>query len=306
MPNRSRSTAQAAGAADYYRPESIEPARQGFSRGRLLALLGYVAAAYLLFMGWINRDGLFFGSNTAPHYMLGVFAGVLMLMLLYYPLWKVVGGERWKGALKWWFRAHVLFGVLAPVAVLYHAGFSVDGAEGRIALVLVAAVAVSGLVGRWIYGRTHSGASGRRQTLDSLSRDKAYAKYKLATVCEFAARLRSGLQAYEIAALTPAHGLFDKLVRLLSFTIWTAWHERAYRRELEEAIEYEAHRMRWSDAQRRAIRAEARRYLALYLDSVRRMSSLAFFDNLYSLWHALHLPLLMMMVAAAVLHVLNL
>ncbi len=288
-------------------PEALTSPSSGkwVSGVRLAALLAYVAAAYLIFMGWVNRDEAFPVGMTPLHYLLGLFAGILMLSLLYYPLWKVIGGERWKGAMRWWFRAHIVFGALAPAAVLYHAGFQAGSAQSQFAVALVFLVFLSGLVGRLIYARTYSSISGDKATLESLGRDKAYAKYKLATVCEFASRLRSSLQAYEIAALSPSRGLFDSLCRLSSFGIWTTWHEAAYRRQLNEEIAYEAHARRWSANQRKSVKAEAHKYLDLYLSSVRKMGGLSFYDNLFSLWYAIHLPLLMMMVAAAVFHVLG-
>ncbi len=308
MANRTAYSKTTAVADEAFVPEALRQreAVSGISRARLFAILAYVAAAYVIFMGWINRDGIFFGSVAAPHYVLGVFGGALMLSLLYYPLWKVVGGGRWKSALRWWFRAHIVFGVLGPVSILYHANFQLYSAESQVAIGLMLLVAVSGLLGRLIYSKTHSGVGGDKATIESLGRDKAYAKYKLATICGFAPRFRSGLQAYEIAALSPASGFFDSLCRLASFGIWTAWNESVYRRQLNEALEYEAHRMKWGDVQLRSVRADAHRYLNLYLSSVRKMGGLTFYDGLFSVWHALHLPLLMMMVAAGVLHVLGL
>ncbi|HGX93466.1 MAG TPA: hypothetical protein ENK35_09145 [Candidatus Tenderia sp.] len=308
MADRVAYSKSVAGNGDVFVPDALRQHERGrgLSQSRLMAMLGYIAAAYVVFMGWINRDGVFFGSVTAPHYVLGVLGGALMLALLYYPVWKVIGGGRWKNALKWWFRAHVVFGVLAPASILYHANFQLSSAESQVSVALMVLVALSGLLGRLIYSKTHSGISGDETTVESLGRDKAYAKYKLATVCGFAPRFRNGLQAYEIAALSPASSFFDALCRLSSFGIWTTWHEAVYRRQLSEALEYEAHRMKWSDMQLRSVRSDANKYLNLYLSSVRKMGGLSFYGNLFSLWHALHLPLLMMMVAAGMLHVLGL
>ena len=67
----------------------------------------------------------------------------------------------------------------------------------------------------------------------------------------------------------------------------------------------EAHRLRWMSAQKQEAKQEAHQYLSMYLGTVRKMSALPLYDSLYSLWHALHLPALMMLVAAAALHVLG-
>ncbi|HFD38339.1 MAG TPA: hypothetical protein ENJ31_00595, partial [Anaerolineae bacterium] len=151
-------------------PEALTSPSSGkwVSGVRLAALLAYVAAAYLIFMGWVNRDEVFPAGMTPLHYLLGVFAGVSMLSLLYYPLWKVIGGERWKGAMRWWFRVHIVFGAVAPVAVLYHADFQLGSAQSQFAVALVFLVFLSGLAGRLIYARTYSSISGDKATLESL------------------------------------------------------------------------------------------------------------------------------------------
>jgi len=271
---------------------------------RLSVVLAYSVAIYIMFVGWANQDGAFFGAATAPKYILGALGGALILALLAYPVWKVIGGGRWRNAQRWWFRTHVVFGVIAPASIFSHANYQILSSEAQISMALVALVAVSGLVGRFLYAKTHT-ATGEKATAESLSRDKAYAKYKLAEHCQYAPRLRSSLQAYEIAALSPARGFFDSVSRSLSYAIWTSWHEIAYRRELNEALLEEAHRLRWMSSQLSVARRDAQQYLSLYFRSVRRISGLSFYENLFSLWHALHLPLLMMLLAAAVIHVLG-
>ncbi len=272
---------------------------------RLGVVLAYTVAIYAMFVGWANQDGVFFGAPTAPQYILGVLGGALILALLGYPLWKVIGGGRWKHAQRWWFRAHVAFGVIAPASIFSHANYQLASSEAQISMALMMMVAISGLMGRFLYEKTHA-ATGDRATWESLSRDKAYAKYKLAEHCQYAPQLRSSLQAYEIAALSSSKGFFDGICRSLSYTAWTSWHEMAFRRELNEALSDEASRLRWMSSQLNIERTNAQQLLTLYLRSVRRMSGLSFYEGLFSFWHALHLPLLMMLVAAAVIHVLGL
>ena len=271
---------------------------------RLGVVLAYSVAIYVMFVGWANQDGVYFGASSAPQYILGAIGAALVLALFVYPMWKVVGGGRWKSAQRWWFRAHVAFGVIAPVSIFSHANYQVVSSEAQISMALMLIVAVSGLIGRFLYARIYT-VRGDKATAESLSRDKAYAKYKLAEHCQYAPRLRSSLQAYEIAALSSSRGFFDGVCRTLSYAVWTSWHEMSYRRELNEALLEEAHRLRWVSSQLGSERREAQQYLTLYLRSVRRMSGLSFYESMFSLWHGLHLPLLMMLLAAAVIHVLG-
>jgi hypothetical protein len=59
----------------------------------------------------------------------------------------------------------------------------------------------------------------------------------------------------------------------------------------------------WSRAVRRDQMTSTRRYLAAYLASIRRLAAFAFFERMFALWHVLHLPLFVVLLFAAVAHV---
>ncbi|MBI3483743.1 MAG: hypothetical protein HY012_01125, partial [Acidobacteria bacterium] len=87
------------------------------------------------------------GSIGLP---LGVVGFFLFLGLFLYPLrkrWAWLGKQ---GNSRHWLDAHVLLGCSAPVVVALHASFKFHGIAG-VAFWIMTAVALSGIVGRYLY-----------------------------------------------------------------------------------------------------------------------------------------------------------
>lgn len=78
--------------------------------------------------------------------------GVLMLCAIFvYPLRKRWAWLRKQGNSRHWLDYHVILGLAAPVFIAFHSSFKFRGIAG-IAFWVMAGVAVSGLVGRYLYG----------------------------------------------------------------------------------------------------------------------------------------------------------
>ena len=56
-------------------------------------------------------------------------------------------------------------------------------------------------------------------------------------------------------------------------------------------------------AERKRLRATARAYVDRRIAATRRVAAFEGYERLFSLWHALHIPLIFMMIIAAVIHV---
>jgi len=81
------------------------------------------------------------------------FLGVLMLCAIFlYPLRKRWRWLQRQGDSKHWLDHHVIFGVVAPISIAFHAAFKFHGLAG-LAFWLMVAVSVSGVVGRYLYSQ---------------------------------------------------------------------------------------------------------------------------------------------------------
>jgi hypothetical protein len=83
---------------------------------------------------------------------LGMIAFVLFLIVYIYPLrkfWPWLGRQ---GNARHWLDFHVLMGITAPVLVTFHSAFKFSGLAG-VAFWIMVIVALSGVVGRYIYAQ---------------------------------------------------------------------------------------------------------------------------------------------------------
>lgn len=231
-------------------------------------------------------------------YSLGIAGGLMMLALLVYPLRKRKPSLAFLGSIRGWFRAHMVLGVVGPLAILYHCNFSLGATNSNVALVCMLVVASSGLVGRYLYTRIHHGLYGRRATLNELAAD--------------ADRLRA-----HSGALGMLPGLVEEIARaeqrigrpsaLLVRPVVAAWRQRVERHRLERFIRntvgVAAESSRVVSGQRARLTRAAYRYVVVRLMAARRVAEFEASARLFAAWHVLHLPLFMMLVIVGIVHV---
>jgi hypothetical protein len=110
-----------------------------------LGLFVLTSAAYLVYQAREFPHG-----GSWPGIAFGVLALALVALLLYYGVRKRSYKSRF-GTLESWLQSHVYLGLLSLVVVLYHAGFRFEDRVATAALVVLAAVVVTGLYGAILY-----------------------------------------------------------------------------------------------------------------------------------------------------------
>jgi hypothetical protein len=83
---------------------------------------------------------------------LGMFGVLLFLFIYLYPLRKKWAWLGRQGSSRRWLDFHVLLGLIAPVVITFHSSFKFSGIAG-IAYWIMVLVALSGVVGRYIYAQ---------------------------------------------------------------------------------------------------------------------------------------------------------
>jgi len=270
---------------------------------RLPSTLSFTLLLLLLLWGWRTNLEDYITAESGVGYALGIIGGVLMLLLLIYPLRKRLRWMRRLGPQRAWFRMHMIFGLVGPLCILYHCNFHLGSLNSNIALFCMLLVAGSGLVGRYFYAKIHYGLYGSMTTLKDLKQDQEFSREQLEGVLEQAPALRQRLLDYETTALSKPRGVLQGMLRLLSIGLRTHWlHARALssiRRSLRQAAKAEG----WERKEYRRQHREARRFLTAWLGAIRRVVELGLYERLFALWHVLHLPLFFMMIITAIFHV---
>src|SRR5512139_1462998 len=222
-PRASRGSSMAAVPSDLSRPTS---SADGSAEGalRTVAIAGYALAALAVVVGyWLTRGRELFDTQDGFGYWLGIIGASLMATLLLYPLRKRLRFMHALGATRHWFRMHMIFGVLGPVLILYHCNFSFGSLNDTVALACTLLVAISGLVGRYVYAKVHVDLDGHRATLGQLS---AKARITVADRTHAAAlvpQLLERLTAYDAIVLTPPKSTIASLLLPLKLAIKTRW-----------------------------------------------------------------------------------
>ncbi len=256
--------------------------------------------AALLYVGFTFPTERYITPRRGLGYALGIIGGSLMLLLLVYSARKRLRWLRFLGPTVGWFRTHMLLGVLGPLCILYHANFNLGAANSNVALFSMLAVSGSGLVGRYIYAHIHHGLYGSKLTLRDLQQNAATLR---STSNAFAhlPELMSRLEAAEarVLAVAPRLPLLG-IAKLLVVSAVVAGARVRLRRYVRRTLRAAAS---GSVAQSRSVRRSIHRYVDSRLTAVRKVASFQAYERLFSLWHALHLPLIFILVAAAVVHV---
>lgn len=275
------------------------------ARTEPLSIAGAFAllATAALAIGWKLPTERYITPERGIGYALGVAGGTMLLLLFLYSARKRLRWLSFLGPVSRLFRFHMVLGILAPLCILYHSNFGLGAANSNVALFCMLTVAGSGLVGRYIYSRIHHGLYGRKMNLREL-RDGAAGLRNLSGAVSFLPELVGRLEASEEKLL-----LAGSRLRLLGFTkplfvavsmFASRWRLRRYVRSTLRAA---ARSSPTIAEQRKRLRSAAFTYIDKRLVATRRVAEFEAYERLFSLWHALHLPLMFMLLVSAAVHV---
>ena len=277
-----------------------EPQRKKLlTSGRLF----FVLTCVVLYYGWATQTERYITPKRGIGYALGIIGGSLMLLLLVYSLRKRWHWLRFLGSTPSWFRFHMVLGILGPLCILYHSNFMTGATNSNVALFAMLTVAGSGLAGRYIYAHIHHGLYGHKLQLGEL-RAGAEGLRNASGGISFLPELVTRLEGAEKRVLRAGPrlsvlGFAKPMVVAIAELRMRGQLHRYIRRSLHAS----ARKSAVVAAEQQRLRQSARVYVDKRLAATRRVASFEGFERLFSLWHALHIPLIFMMIIAAVIHV---
>ena len=261
--------------------------------------LFYLMVALALFQGYQIRDVGYIDAENGLGYALGIVGGVLMLLLLLYPLRKRMKSFRKLGPVKYWFNTHMVFGVLGPTLVLFHCNFSLGATNSNVALFSMVIVASSGLLGRYFYSKIHHGLYGSQATIQEFQQESKWLHDELVNELGYFSQLEEKLKEYETSAARASQGWFS-VVAIPLFTLKAKFSAPRLLKEMRMAMQNEI-----SDTEiYKAQYSIAKKNMRTYLLAVRKAAAFSLYKKLFSAWHVLHFPLFIMMVITTIFHVL--
>ncbi len=240
----------------------------------------------LLAAGWSIREERYITPEEGLGYQLGVAgAGAMFLILLYSARKRLPSMATW-GLLPNWFRWHMVLGVVGPILVLFHSNFQLGSTNSSVALFSTLLVAGSGLVGRFMYLKVHYGLYGRRAQANELLSALTQAEGKARPLLEVFPEVLEPLAAFESRHTTPPSSALTATWRLLTSGLRVGRLRRRCMGYLDPVL------------------YEERAATRLYIERLRGIVRFTAWERLFRLWHAIHVPLFVMLIATATIHVL--
>jgi hypothetical protein len=265
--------------------------------------LFFLISGFAIYAGWKLRHREYFNAESGTGYLLGIVGSAMMVILLLYPMRKRFRFMAGWGPIRYWFRYHMMLGVLGPICILYHANFSLGSTNSSVALFSMLLVAGSGLIGRYLYVQIHYGLYGRRINLKDLTGELEAEKGELARNLEFAPNVKKQLLHFSNSVLNHSRGFFFSVGVFFFMRLRTRWAYRSLRGPLKHGLKEEARRNGWSTSIYRSNLRNARLEAWHFLRQVRKVAEFNVYERLFALWHLFHLPLMVMMMIAGVFHV---
>ena len=286
------------------RPASREQSGWGMEAlMKIGAGLFFLLSGFAIYAGWKLRHREYFNAESGTGYLLGILGSLMMLILLLYPLRKRFRFMAGWGPIRYWFRFHMMLGVLGPICILYHANFTLGSTNSSVALFSMLLVAGSGLIGRYLYVQIHYGLYGRRINLKELTGELEEEKGELARTVGFTPNVRKQLVHFSNSVLNHSRGFLLSVGIFFFMRLRTRWAYRGLRGSLKQGLKQEAQRNGWSSRVYRQNLRKAHLQAKHFLRQVRKVAEFNVYERLFALWHLFHLPLMVMMMVAGVFHV---
>lgn len=271
---------------------------------RHAAALGYGLAALAILVGWLGREERHIRADIGLGYWLGIIGASMMALLLLYPARKRMRFLQRAATISLWFRAHIALGVLGPLLILYHCNFQLGSLNSRVALFSTLLVALSGLVGRYLYANVFVGLSGRKAELQQLVDRARLTADQKKYAAAFVPNLLERMSEYDRKVLQPPDNMLANALLPVSLALRTREARFTLTRFARRQIQLQALKSSRSATERAQLEAVVTKFIAEHLKRVRRVAAFGFYERVFSLWHFFHLPFFYILVSASLIHVL--
>jgi hypothetical protein len=279
----------------------MQQARSRFSTEQVI----FVGAALVLIIGIQLPVAHYLSPKSGLGYAIGIVGGTLILAQLLYAVRKRVPSLRFLGSVPRWFQTHMMLGIVGPVCILIHCGFSLGATNSNIALFSMLTVAGSGIFGRYFYSKIHHGLYGRKATLAELQERAAELRErstKLVMMPELANLLAD--EERRLLAVADWHPLGMMLAPAAIAMRFSSGRSRL-RRYVRAAIRVTAARHKAVAKQSDRFERVAFDYVSRRMKVTREVVEFRIYEKLFSVWHVLHMPLFLMLIAAGIVHVIS-
>ena len=246
-------------------------------------------------------------------YNLGLTGGLMMVLLLLYPLRKRIRFFQNLGFLPFWFKWHMVLGILGPLFIIFHSTYHVyipfihpqGSINAAVAMFCMLLVSGSGTFGRFFYTKIHHGLYGRQASVNEI-RAEMEQTGDVKSMFNFAPRIESTLEMFRADAEKIARETGYGFVNFIKVGFQASSLSRSLAKELHVVMHTQAREQNFNQQQLASMEKMYQDYcekITIYLRAVRDAAQFHTYERLFSWWHIFHIPLVYMMVFSAVYHV---
>jgi hypothetical protein len=255
----------------------------------------YLLAFAITLYGWLQQSEWVHIAEEGFGYALGIIGGLMLLFQAVYPLRKRINVLKQLGTTRFWFSSHIASGVIAPIVLLFHCNFQLGSLNSQVALFSMLAVALSGLLGKYLYVRIHYGLHGRLKKFNQL-RDN-WQKYNSHLTDNEA--LETRLNHFERPILNSVYHPISAVFRL--FLLPLQGHI-LYLQARNMMVNNPSHADRSDPSYKQTLKMQ-RTLLKYRIKAACELAEFSGYERLFALWHVVHIPFFFIMLAAGIAHV---
>lgn len=232
---------------------------------------------------------------------LGVLGTVLFFIIFLYALRKVIPWLGRLGTARHWMDFHVIAGISAPIVIAFHASFKFHGIAG-VAFWIMLAVAISGVVGRYLYSQIPRSLTAAEVSLSELQEnERALAEYLLVQSVFSEEQLRGALRIptrEQVRSIGP----LAAIARMLVLDVEMPFRMARLRRQSGDR----AGRIKSLGGLMPTGNTEVEEIVGIVRQKASLSKRVLFLDQtqrVFHLWHVIHRPFSYAFALLAILHI---
>lgn len=220
--------------------------------------------------------------------LMGLAGSSMMITLLAYSLRKRVGFMRNWGKLGHWLQVHICLGIAGPVIITFHTAFKLRGIVA-VSYWSMVIVAVSGLVGRYLYAQIPKAISGKEHALEEIQQQIQSINVRLSQLLD-PARLR------QVEAIADFHAPASPSAARALLTMISDDIRWIFRKQ-------RLHSILATTSLHPKERSEVYLLSKQREQQIRQTAFLRTSQNLFRYWHIFHIPLAQTMYLTMAIHI---
>ena len=223
---------------------------------------------------------------------LGIVGSAMMILgVAMYSTRKRYRKLRFTGKIKHWLEFHIFLCLLGPTLVLYHTTFKFGGIVAVSAWSMIF-VALSGILGRYVYTQIPRSIEGKELSMDDLAAENLAMRDELQKAHNLSAETLDRIDAIsQVQAAGPKSSVLKSLLSLVKDDLTRRSHIHAVRAHLKE--------QRIPGPELDEIMRIAKKKSLL----LRRIAFLDTAQSIFHYWHVIHLPFSIIMFLILAIHV---